>query len=277
VRVDEQTIDLGGSPVFYRSAQRANRAEGSAPHPPEQRTPTLYLHGIPTSSDDWLPFLERTGGFAPDLIGFGRSGKSGHLDYSMEGYAGFVEMFLDRINVDRLQLVVHGWGAVPGLVFAQRHPDRVSKLVLINAVPLLEGFNWNRLARLWRRPLVGELVMGSTTRFLFTRALKRAAPFSTERLSAIWEQFDQGTQRAILRLHRDASEAKLAQAGVDLERLRVPTLILWGTRDAWLSPEWGEAYAARLAGASLQQVPDAGHWPWLDQPTVIEQVAGFLR
>jgi pimeloyl-ACP methyl ester carboxylesterase len=277
VRVDEHTIDLGGSPVFYRSATPANRTDASAPAREADSPSTLYLHGVPTSSDDWLPFLERAGGIAPDLIGFGRSGKSGHLDYSIDAYADFVETFLTELRIDRLQLVAHDWGAVPGLVFAQRHPDRITKLVLINAVPLLDGFTWHRLARTWRRPLLGELVMGSITKRLFTRTLKRAAPFSNERLNAIWEQFDQGTQRAILRLHRDASEAKLAQAGAGLERLRVPTLILWGTSDAWLSPEWGEAYAARLTQASLQQVPDAGHWPWLDQPTVIEQVAGFLQ
>ena len=73
VRVDEHTINLDESPVFYR---RATEAPG---------VPALYLHGIPTSSDDWVEFLARTGGIAPDLIGFGRSGKGGHLDYSVDG------------------------------------------------------------------------------------------------------------------------------------------------------------------------------------------------
>jgi pimeloyl-ACP methyl ester carboxylesterase len=59
VRVDEHTINLDESPVFYRSAEAPD-------------VPVLYLHGIPTSSDDWIEFLARTGGIAPDLIGFGR-------------------------------------------------------------------------------------------------------------------------------------------------------------------------------------------------------------
>ena len=70
--MDEHTIDVGGTPVFYR------RATGGA---------LLYLHSVPTSSDDWRDMLARTGGVAPDLPGFGRSGKAAHYDYSLAGYA----------------------------------------------------------------------------------------------------------------------------------------------------------------------------------------------
>ena len=55
--------------------------------------PVLYLHGVPTASWEWLPFLERTGGIAPDLPGFGRSAKPGDFDYSIAGYDRFLEQF----------------------------------------------------------------------------------------------------------------------------------------------------------------------------------------
>ena len=71
------------SPLFWRSA------DGGEP-------PVLYLHGVPTSSDDWVAFLQRTGGLAPDLPGFGRSGKRGDGDFTMPGYERFVEDFLDH-------------------------------------------------------------------------------------------------------------------------------------------------------------------------------------
>ena len=51
-------------------APRPRRGGGS------ESAPVLYVHGVPTSSDDWLPFLDRTGGLAPDLLGFGRSAKA---------------------------------------------------------------------------------------------------------------------------------------------------------------------------------------------------------
>jgi pimeloyl-ACP methyl ester carboxylesterase len=267
VRVDEHTITLDHAPVFYRSA-------------PSEGTPPLYLHGVPTSSDDWIPFLEQTGGLAPDLLGFGRSAKAANLNYSIDGWAHFLERFLAEISVERVELVAHDWGAGGGLRFAQRNPDRIERIVLINALPLVEGFRWPRLARSLRARGLGELVMGSTSRSLLTRNLRKGVvredAWPSQRLDGIWQQFDQGTQRAILRLFRSTDAHQLAAAGRDLDRLEIPVLILWGAQDPWLPVELGERYAERLPKATLERIGDAGHWPWLDQPTVVERVADFV-
>lgn len=261
--VDEQTIELAGSPVFYRRA-------------PGPSDPALYLHGIPTSSDDWVPFVERTGGIAPDLIGFGRSGKGVHLDFSIEGHVRFIVELLEELGVERVKLVVSDWGAVPGLVFAQRHPARVDRIVICNGIPLFEGFGWPRPVRLCRVPLLGQLLMGATTRGVLRRILQEGGPWPESRLESIWDQFDQGTQRAILRLYRDAGERRLVEAGADLGVLDVPALVVWGQRDPWLAPELGRSYATRLRGATLEPIEGAGHWPWLDDPAVVDRVADFL-
>lgn len=205
MRVDEHTFQLDDSPVYYRSAE----APGM---------PKLYLHGIPTSSDDWLEFLPRTGGIAPDLIGFGRSGKGGHLDYSLDGLANFVDRFLSHIGAgELLQVVGHDWGAAVALTFARRHPGRVRRLVLMNAPPLIGAFEWPRLFRLWRTSALGELLMGATTRRLLARTLRRGSvrpdAWPDERIAAVWDQFDQGTQRAILRLVRSAWDDGLGSGG----------------------------------------------------------------
>jgi pimeloyl-ACP methyl ester carboxylesterase len=267
VRVDEHTIHIDGSPAFYRYA-------------PVSGVPALYLHGVPTSSDDWTDFLTRTGGLAPDLPGFGRSGKAGNLDYSLEGLADFVERLLAELDVDRVDLVGHDWGAGAGLVFAQRAPKRVRRIALLNALPLLEGFHWHRLARAWRTPVVGELLMGTVNRWLLGRTLRggsaREDAWSDGRLDAVWKQFDQGTQRAILRLYRDADEPRLAAAGAQLGQLNCPTLVLWGGRDPWLGAELADAYANRLSTATAEVFEDAGHWPWLDRAELVERVTSFL-
>jgi len=267
VRVDEHTIEVAGATILYRSASWTG-------------IPPLYLHGAPTSSDDWIAFLERTGGIAPDLIGFGRSGKAGNLDYSIDGYGDFLERLLDELQIDRVKLVAHDWGAAGGLVFAQRHPGRVERLVLCDALPMFEGYKWPLLARLFRRPAIGELVMGSITKPLLGRALRRACvhpdAWPDARVSSVWEQFDQGTQRAILRLHRSANEQRLAAAGSELSRLEAPSLVIWGECDSWFAAELADGYASRLPQATLERIADAGHWPWLDQPRVVDLVASFL-
>jgi pimeloyl-ACP methyl ester carboxylesterase len=269
----EHTAHIGELPIFWRSAPTPAPAGGRPPAPP------LYLHGVPTSSDEWLPFLERTGGLAPDLPGFGRSGKPGHFDYTIAGYGRFVEQYLDLVDVERVSLVVHDWGVV-GLDFAQRHPERVARLVVMNAVPLLPGYRWHRTARLWRTPLLGELAMGATTRVVLRRSTRDAnatpGPLPEAWLDMVLDHFDQGTQRAILKLYRRSPPDALARAGLDLGRLEVPALVVWGLRDPYIPARFAADYAAALPHAELLELPDAGHWWWLDRPDAIDRVAGFL-
>jgi pimeloyl-ACP methyl ester carboxylesterase len=189
--------------------------------------PILYVHGSPAASWEWEPFLAATGGVAPDLPGFGESGKPNSFDYTIAGYGRWLGELLDALGLGRVSLVVHGWGAV---AFALG--DRVERLVVIGQVPFEPGYEWSTIERRWRTPLVGELAMGFTNR----RAMKRRMP--AEIVDRSWQDFDHGTQRAMLKLHRAAGTA---------DRPQVPTLEI------------------------------AGDWPWLGDPGVVERVAHFLR
>jgi pimeloyl-ACP methyl ester carboxylesterase len=269
-------------PVFWRSAspQRSVNGASAASASAEETDAAvpLYLHGVPDSSDEWLDFLPLSGGLAPDLPGFGRSGKPGSLSFTIEEYADFLESFLELVGVERVQLVVHDWGAV-GLAFAQRHPERVERLVVINSVPFLAGYRWHRTARIWRTPLLGELSMGSINRRVL-RLISRESnatpgPMPDSWIDSVLAHFDQGTQRAILRLYRSSPPERLAAAGEQLGELGVPSLVVWGMRDPYIPARFGKAYADVL-GAELLELPDAGHWPWIDRPDVIERVVEFL-
>lgn len=269
MRVEEHTTTIDHVPVFYRSA---------GPSPGSARP--LYLHEAITSSEDWTAFLERTGGLAPDLIGFGRSGKGGHLDYSPSGLTTFVLDLLAALEIERVSLIGHGWGGALALLLAAREPSHVERIVLIDAVPLLPGFSWHGPARLWRRPVIGELLMGVTSRRQLARRLRsgsvRPDAWTEPRLRRVWDQFDQGTQRALLRLHRAAGENELEELGSQLDGLSAPTLVVWGERDPWFAPEFADAYGALLPDATVERIPKAGHWPWLDDPRVIDLVAEFI-
>jgi pimeloyl-ACP methyl ester carboxylesterase len=302
-QVSEHTAEIEQLPVFWRSAPGPVDSDGSAV--------ALYLHGVPTNSDEWvaprehhgtrpwwqrwwrrkrsddtwvqpppypLGFLERTGGLAPDLPGFGRSGKPGNFDYSIPGYVRFLEQFLDMLSIEQVNLIMHDWGIV-GLAFAQRHPERVKRLTIINAVPLLPGYRWHPVARAWRTPVLGELVMGSTTRHVLRLGSKKsnAAPgaMSESWLDSVLDHFDQGTQRAILRLYRSAPSDVLAKAGEHLGALSMPALVVWGAQDPYIPLSFAHDYCRALPNAQLLELPDAGHWPWLDRPDVVEQIVDF--
>jgi pimeloyl-ACP methyl ester carboxylesterase len=269
VRVEEHTITLGDAPVFYRSAGQA-------------AVPIVYLHGAPTSSDDWVGPLERAGGIAPDLLGFGRTAKGAHLRFTPEAQADFVEDLLGVLGVDRLKLVTHGWGTAAGVLLAARKPERVEGFVLFNSVPLFEGQSWPWWARAYRIRGVGEVAMGSTSRMLLHRWLRDGSPNTTalelsDRASKVWEHFDQGTQRAILRLVRSVDDELLQTMATSLESLTMPTLIVWGERDPWSGQNVLDAYASHLSNARIERIADAGHWPWLDDPAAVELIASFLQ
>jgi pimeloyl-ACP methyl ester carboxylesterase len=268
--VSEHRDEIDGLPVFWRSAAAPGDADGAVP---------LYLHGVPSNSDEWVEFLTRGGGIAPDLPGFGRTGKPGSLSYTIGEYERFIERFLDHIGVERVSLLVHDWGAV-GLAFAQRLPERVARVAIVNAVPLLPGYRWHRTARIWRTPLLGELAMGATTRFTLRLSSRESnatpGPMPDAFLDSVLDHFDQGTQRAILRLYRSSPSDVLAASGAHLDRLTMPALVAWGMKDPYIPARFARDYAAALSGAELLELPDAGHWPWLDRPDLVGRLVDFL-
>src|SRR3954453_5383902 len=121
----------------------------------------VYLHGVPQSGEMWKPFLERTGGDAPDLPGFGKSAKPANGDYSFRALGRWVSDYTREL--ERFSLVVHDWGSV-GLLAAMDRPEAIERLVVMSAVPFLPGYRWHSVARVWRTPVAGELLMGLSTK-----------------------------------------------------------------------------------------------------------------
>lgn len=266
--VEEGRLRVDGVEVFYRRV-------------PGDGTPVVYCHGNPTHGEDWAPFLERGGAaVAVDMPGWGRSDRPDpdHFDYSMYGLSAFLERCLDELGVERRKLVVHDWGGL-ALIGAQRRPELVEKLVVINTVPLLPGYRWHWVAQLWRRRGVGELLNATTTRSSLALLLRQARgdrgkmppPF----VDMIWDHWDAGTRAATLALYRHADPDRLADAGRDLGRIECPALVLWGDRDPYLPLRFGEAYEAALPGAELRILGGAGHWPWIDRPETVDDVLAF--
>jgi pimeloyl-ACP methyl ester carboxylesterase len=267
--IEEGRVQVDGVEVFFR------RVEGEG-------TPAVYCHGNPTHGGEWVPFLERGGpAVAIDMPGWGRSDRPDpqRFDYSMFGLSAFLERCLEALGVERRKLVVHDWGGL-ALIGAQRRPQRVEKLVVINAVPLLPGYRWHWIAQLWRRRGVGELLNRTTTRASLALLLRQArgdrGPMPAEFVDLIWEHWDAGTSAALLALYRHADPDRLALAGSDLGRIECPALVLWGERDAYLPTCFGAAYAAALPDAELELVHGAGHWPRIDDPSTVDRILRFL-
>jgi pimeloyl-ACP methyl ester carboxylesterase len=268
--VEESVLVVDGIRVFYRRV-------------PGEGTPTVYCHGNPTHGEDWLPFMERGGpAIAIDMPGWGRSDRPdpARFDYSMNGLSAFIERCLDELGVGRRNLVVHDWGCLM-LIGAQRRPELLEKLVVIDVVPFTPGYRWHWVAQIWRRRPLGELANATTTRRSLALTMRQArgdrSPMPDEFVERVWRHWDRGTSRAVLQLYRHADPDRLVAAGRNLGRISCPALVLWGDRDIYLPIRFARALADVLPNAELDIREGAGHWPWIDDPTVIDRVLGFLE
>lgn len=268
--MQEGYLAIDGVQAFYRQV----RGEGA---------PVVYCHGNPTHGEDWLPFMQRGSGpsIAIDMPGWGRSDRpaAADFDYSMHGLSAFLEACLQQLGVQRRKLVVHDWGGL-ALIGAQRNPELVEKLVVIDSVPLLAGYKWHWVAQIWRRRPLGEIFNALTTKAGVALILRQAAGerggMPAELVELIWRHLDVGTKRAVLQLYRHADPQRLAAAGEALSTLDCPTLVVWGNRDPYIGTEWASAFARALPNAEVDVRESAGHWPWIDDPSVVERVVGFL-
>jgi pimeloyl-ACP methyl ester carboxylesterase len=151
---------------------------------------------------------------------------------------------------------------------------------VIDGVPLLAGYRWHWIARIWRRRGLGELLNALASRAAVGQLLRLGRPgyaaMPSEFVDVIWECWDRRMAGAVLRLYRSADPDALEAAGAHLDRLRCPALVAWGDADPYLGVETARRYAERLPSAELLELDDAGHWPWLDRPDLIGRVCGFL-
>ena len=180
----------------------------------------------------------------------------------------------------RFNLVVHDWGAA-ALAFAQRAPARVERLVVINALPLFDGYEWHRAARIWRTPLLGRAVDGLDLRR--ARCAGRCAtptrkPLPESELREIYRGIDFATQRAILQALPQRHARARSPPPASISRRSTRRRSSCGASSTPTSPRAPRrSTRARSAGAvELELLPDAGHWPWLDRPDVIDRVVDFL-
>jgi pimeloyl-ACP methyl ester carboxylesterase len=254
--------------------------EGGPEDSPEA---VVFVHGNPGTGHDWDDLLPRVSAFArvlaPDMPGFGDADKPRDFPYTVDGYARHLGGLLDQLGVRRAHLVLHDFGGPWGLAWALAHPDAFASLTLIN-IGVLIGYRWHRYARIWRTPVVGELFQATGNRSAFRKLIGRENPRLP--LEAVDRVYDQGrgwpTKRAVLRLYR-ATPADFGEPMAPRFReLDPPTLVVWGTADAYLPVEQAERQRQVFPRARVELLEGHGHWVfWEDPERVASLVVPFLR
>lgn len=274
---EEHYIDVGGLPTRYLTAGTAG-------------PPLVLLHGVGDDAFDWqwvMPALARTHRvYAPDLPGSGGSGKP-DVDYSPAFFTRFVATFLDALGVDRAAVIGNSLGGLVGLRLALAEPERVAALGLVSSAGLgrevtyalrslaLPGYG--KLAVAW-----GKRPPGAAQRALGRSALLFARPWRVPR-EWLKEQYRLARLPGFLEAQLATVRAQVGLKGqrevlVDrLAHLKVPTLVVWGTRDRVLPYSHAHGAVARLQRGSLDLIADCGHSPQVEQPKrFVSSLAEFL-
>jgi pimeloyl-ACP methyl ester carboxylesterase len=241
--------------------------------------PVLLLHGQPGSGTDWVPVIRellrrRVPLLVPDRPGYGLTG--GPAGGFFQNADALVAM-LDRIGVARVVAVGHSWGGGVAVALAARHPERVSKLVLV--APVGHRRAVGALDRLLALPGLGR--MASRVGFAALRASLGVRPLRAAAHSLSGVEPAQ-LQRSVRRLAPAAARsfAQEQRALVTetpalealLSDIRTPTVVVVGEEDRLVPPEAARALAEQIAGAELVAVPSHGHLLPLTAPLALVQL-----
>ena len=243
----------------------------------------VFVHGNPDAGSDWMPLMTRISPLArviaPDLPGFGAADARRDNDYTIYSYARFLDGVIRELDIQRVHLVAHDYGGPFAAAWAADHPDRVASVTFINTGVLI-GYCWHRMARLWRTPVVGELVMRAIRPGSARTMLARENPG----LSAQWVDtivahlMPEKTRRAVLRLYRSTRPADMDQLAARLRQHDHDALVVFGDADAYIPADLAHRQVQVFPRVDIRILRGLGHWSWLENTdAVAEQIVPFLK
>jgi pimeloyl-ACP methyl ester carboxylesterase len=242
----------------------------------------LFLHGFPEYWAMWQPMLEHFGArgwcaAAPDLRGYNLSEKPAAVEaYKAKHLVADVLALAAQYTKEKFVLVAHDWGGAVAWSVAIAHPERLSKLVMLNSPhPYI----------FWRELCESPAQQKASEYMRFFRLAKAERVLSENgyaRLLGAFAELDEATRRSLveawsqpgaltggLNYYRasalyppgeDDPGARKLQLKPEDFLVRVPTLVLWGMRDTALLPGCLDGLEAVVPELKIVRVPEASHW-----------------
>jgi pimeloyl-ACP methyl ester carboxylesterase len=236
--------------------------------------PFVYLHSTLGESFRWLPFYQAWAKqftvYVPTHPGFGKSGGFDQIDAIEDMAFHYVELF-DALGFEEVLLGGVSLGGWIAAEFAVRWPERVKKLWIsgapglwVDEEPLPDLFRYLTDLKKLRSFLFHD-PDGALAKLVIPDE-----PDEERRLAA----FQAMSVLAHLMWERPYSPRLAAR----LQRVRCPTLLLWGEHDRLVPPAYGSAYARHLPHAELKLIPDCGHLAMFEKEAeFVGAIADFCR
>ena len=218
--------------------------------------PLVFLHGWLGSWRYWMPTMDnlsdRFRTYAFDMWGFGDSDRNPQR-YSLASYVAQLDLFMEELGVMRASLVGHSMGAAVALLFAERYPDRVDRIMAVST-PLA-------VAAVSKRLLTGG---GGS---LLDRMLGRRAvsDYPEVEMEATKTDFN-----AVAATARSLDTVNLRGALGELRS--IPTLLVFGNKDPLVTPPTNDDLRDRDGYVRPIGLNDSGHFPMLDEASKFQRL-----
>lgn len=277
--MNERTVSADGVDFFVRETGFGD--------------PVLLLHGFPQTGDCWSGVAARLAVsrrvVVPDLPGYGAS--SPPRSYEAAAVANTLAAFMDAIEAPKATVVGHDWGGSLAFALALTHPERVARLVVVNApfrtLDLKRGIHFLAL----NLPLVAELVFraggGRLVRLMLRGGAARKHVFDDETIRPYVRAFSDPkvvrsslgyyrtmTRRLIARRLAGLRSRRPARPRTAARRIEMPTLVVWGTRDPVLTETVLSGIERDVPHASVVRLNDVGHFVPEEAP---DELAGAIE
>ncbi|UWU68722.1 haloalkane dehalogenase [Bradyrhizobium sp. NC92] len=254
----------------------------------------LFLHGNPTSSHIWrniLPLVAPVAHcIAPDLIGFGRSGKP-DIAYRFFDHVRYLDALIEELGINSAYLVAQDWGTALSFHLAARRPAFVRGLAFmefIRPMPTWQDFHQTEAARetfrKFRTQGEGEAMVLEANAFV-----ERVLPggimrsLSEDEMTPYREPFPTpDSRRPVLAFPRELPIAgepanvyhAMQSAHASLKASAYPKLLFAGEPGAVVTPAFAETFAASLQHCALVRLGPGRHYLQEDHPDAIGRSVG---
>ena len=262
---DSKFIEVDGMSVHYR-------VEGWA----QDSIPIVLLHGTGASLHTWETWAQALSEdyrvISVDLPGFGLTGEDPSGIYTDQRSVEVLEAFLKELQIPKVVLVGNSMGGKFAWQFAARHPAQVAKLVLISpdgyASP---GIEYGKKTEV---PAIAELYRYFFSKTFLAMNLEPAyANPKTLNDALVNRYYDlmlaPGVRGAIL---ARMQQTVLQDPVPSLASIQVPTLLIWGEKDAFIPISNSNDYLKVMPNAKRVSLPNIGHLPQEEQPSIGLQV-----
>jgi pimeloyl-ACP methyl ester carboxylesterase len=248
----DQFVDINGIRTRWRQA-------GTGP-------PVLVLHGWGAKIEAVDPIIRALSPqltvFAVDLPGFGETALP-PAPWGVADYADWTRALMDELGLERPSIVGHSNGGRIAIHLATHHPERVDKLILVDAAGIRpkRGLRYYRRVGLAKTAKHAARLLGRPGRALQRRVIARTASSDYANAGPLRPTF-------VKLVNEDLTPL--------LPRIRASTLLIWGDQDDATPLSDGQTMERLIPDAGLVVLKGAGHFSYIDQPQRFGRVAAHF-